>query len=369
MRSTAFGFIVVYSLVTAFATNAVAELEPLFRITQITEDCSIRRPDDDAFSPASEGKAHPYGTRIRTGMRSSLVIELSPGNTCRVLANAVLSLDEARKNKNRKIVRLTDGEVEVKLTESFHKDGNALNVETETAIVNPIGSHFRVASQRQQEMRISIVRVIKGVVRLYGENFAATELKKNNWISLLTPPDRSFLRLKNMQGKFDLRIKGEDRQEKQIPTEEGAVLKIWQSKVPETGQRVVSTVLTAPDGTMEESVTITMEPGEKSDFGLEEQQDGEKAPWEAKEEPGAPIAAEKPDADEGKGTGEEQQKGKGKEQQKGKGKGKGPQDAIPDIPMEDFDPDPDHDLNPDPDPDPDPGHDEEEITPTEVGLR
>ena len=289
MRVRGLGFVVLFALTGAVATNVLADFEPLFQVIRVTGECAVQRPGENNFVPAEESKAYPYGTKVQTGMRSSLVIVFSEGNVCRVLANAMLTMDEGIKNKKLKIIRLQDGEVEVELLEDFHKDGNALNVETATAICGAIGCKFRVASKVEEDLRIVIVRVIEGLIRLHGENFDATTLGQDDWISLLSPPDRSFLRLKTMKGDFDIKIKGEDLQDKVVPTVEGTVLKIWQRQVPGTGQRVVTSVLTGPDGQLIETVTVTYGEGDTPGCGGDD--DDQTPPWSD------------PDGDLGTGTG------------------------------------------------------------------
>jgi len=277
MRVRGLGFVVLFSMVTAIGTNAFAAFEPLFRVIRVTGECMLQRPGESEAIAAEESKAYPYGTNVRTGMRSSLVIVLSEGNICRVLANADVVMAEGVTDKKLKIIRLNEGEVEVELEEGFSADGTALNVETATAICGAIGCKFRVASKQEADLRIIILRVIQGTIRVHGENFDATTLDQDDWLSLLSPPDRSFLRLKTMKGKFPITIKDEDLQDKEVPTEEGTVLKLWQRKVPGTDQHVVVAELTGPDGQLIESVTVTYGEGETSGFGGNNH--GETPPW------------------------------------------------------------------------------------------
>ncbi len=344
MRVRGLGFVVLCALIGMIETSAFASFEPLFRVVKVTGECEIQRPDDGAFTPAEESKAYPYGTKIRTGKRSSLVIVFSEGNVCRVLANAELKMDEGMKNKKLKIIRLQDGEVEVELLEDFHTNGNALNVETATAICGAIGCKFRVASKVEEELRIVIVRVIEGMIRLHGENFAATTLDQNDWISLLSPPDRSFLRLKNMKGNFPIEINDEDMQKKVVETLEGTVLKIWQRYVPGTKQRVVTAVLTGPDGQLIETITVTYGEGEGPDFGGD---DDETPPWGDWGGPGPGFGPGPGGDDDDQGA-----SGDGDD-------GDDDDDNNPDVDPED----------PEGDPDPDPGDDDKVIDPTPTGGR
>lgn len=247
-------------LTAALATMASAQdiLDPAFRVIRVTGDCQVGIPGQDGLQPAEESKAYPYGSTIRTGARSSLVAVLSEGNVVRILANADLVMDESSSDSKVKNVRLTEGEVEVELNSAFHKGGNKLNVETATAICGAVGTHFRVASRLEQDLRIVIIRVIEGIVNAYGDNFEVLTLDANDWLSLLSPGDRSFLRLSNMKGEFDIRIKDQDMNDKDIPTKEGNVLKIWQRLVPETNERVITAQITSPDGTIIEEVVVTI---------------------------------------------------------------------------------------------------------------
>jgi len=290
--------IIVFSTVIALTTATFADFEPLFQVIDITGDCSLQRPTEDSFSPAEDLKAYPYGTKIITGEQSSLTISFSQGNLCRILADANVNIDEDKKDSKLKIIRLNSGEVEIELKEDFHKNGYGLNVETATATCSAIGCKFRVASKAEEDLQVIIIRVIEGMIRVFGENFDAATLDENDWISLLSPSDRSFLRLKTMKGEFDVTIKAEDMQDKAIPTEEGTVLKIWQRFVPETGQRVVTVVLTAPDGTLIETFTVTYGEGQNPPFeGGQEKGTGDKPADEPQPrddgEKGPPVVYEK----------------------------------------------------------------------------
>jgi hypothetical protein len=274
MKLRRFRLVILSLLVATIGTNAFAGFEPLFRVLKITGECSLKRPKELNFAPAEESKAYPYGTKLRTGMQSSLVVVFSEGNICRVLANADLTISEGPSNKKLKIIRLNEGEVEVELKETFHSDGNALNVETATAICGAIGCKFRVQSTTEDALRIILVRCIEGMIRIHGDNFSAAELDEGDWLSLLSPPDLSFLRLKTERGEFEITIKDEDGEDNNVPTEAGTVLKIWQREVPGTRQLVVVAELTGPDGKLISTFTFTYErrgtPVVDEDFDSEE---------------------------------------------------------------------------------------------------
>ncbi len=269
MNMKKFGLALTLSMTLAMGVIAQQNLDPVFLITGVNGDCQISLPGQTEFVAVEESKAYPYGSRILTASRSSLIINISAGNVVRVLANADVIMDENTSNPKVKNVRLNESEVEVELNRHFHEGGNALNVETATAICGAVGTHFRVASRLEQDLRIIIFRVISGIISVYGDNFEVIKMKADNWLSLLSPADRSFLRLKNEKGEFGINVKTEDGPDRTLSTKEGHVLQIWQRVIPETGERVITLVLTSPDGEMLENITITFAEGDKSPFGVD----------------------------------------------------------------------------------------------------
>lgn len=265
MKSIRLGLATLLTVALATMASAQDILDPAFRVIKVNGDCQVGIPGQEGFQAAEESKAYPYGSSVRTGARSSLVIVLSEGNVVRVLANANLIMDENASDSKIKNVRLADGEVEVELNNAFHQAGNKLNVETATAICGAVGTHFRVASRMEKDLRIVIIRVIQGIVNAYGDNFEVTELDANDWLSILSPGDRSFLRLQNMKGEFFIRIRDKDNNNKDIPTKLDNVLKIWQRLVAETNERVITFQFTAPDGSIIEEVIVTIGGGQAPD--------------------------------------------------------------------------------------------------------
>ena len=270
MKSKWVSLVIMFSVAVGCGTSAFAKFEQLFQVTEINGKCNLKRPKEKKFSPAVQNKAYPFGTKITTDSDSSLVISFSAGNTCRILPMSSATVDQSATDDKQKIVRLGNGEVELHLKENFHKGGYGLSVQTATAVFDAIGCEFRVASKLTEEnLRVIIARVLDGSIKVYGDNFSASQLDKDDWVSLLSPADRSFLRLKTVKGKFDVTIKDENHEDKQIPTEEGTVLKIWQREVPGTGQHVVTIVLTSPKGELVETYTVTYEKDDKSGYNPE----------------------------------------------------------------------------------------------------
>ncbi len=279
MKSIRLGLATLLTVALASVASAQNTLDPVFRVARVNGDCQISIQGQEGFQPAEEAKAYPYGSTIRTGARSSLVVIISEGNVVRVLANASLVMDENASDTRIKNVRLHDGEVEIELNKAFHQSGNKLNVETATAICGAVGTHFRVASRMEENLRIVLFRVIKGVIAVYGDSFEVPVLDANDWLSVVSPEDRSFLRLENMKGEFDIRIKDQDMNDKDLPTQLGNVLKIFQRRVAGTNQRIITAQIFAPDGSMIEELSVVIGVGAPALFG-----EGE-APWDPEDIP------------------------------------------------------------------------------------
>ncbi len=277
MNVKRFGLICLLVSIFAFDASAQSRLEPAFQAFKINGDCRIQLPGQNDFASIQESKAYPYGSRIRTAEGASVVLSMSEGNTVQVMANSDIVFGENTANKRIKNVYIDYGEVEVSLRPDFLEAGNVLNVETPLAVASAVGTRFRAASRMEEDLRIVILRVIEGVIRVFGEHFEVAELKADDWLSLLSPPDRSFLRLKNLKGAYEIIIKDENMADKSVPTQEGTVLNIWQRHVPDTNQMIISAVLTSPDGEMLDTITITYAPDDLPAFGSDT---GAAMPWE-----------------------------------------------------------------------------------------
>ena len=240
--------------------QAPLKLEPAFRIVQIEGECFIRRPGDAAFEPAVDGRAYPFGSRIRTGADATAVLSLAPQNTVRVLANTDLVITEVSTAREHKRLLLDAGEVEVTLTEGFHAGNNRLDVETVSSIVTPRGTRFRVAVQIQEDLLVVIIRCLDGSLQIIGRvfPFQISELGENDWVSMITPADHSFLRMKNLRGEFEVRVPEGDNDIRDIVTATGVTLKIWQEEITDSDDIAVSIAITDSEGRLIETIVATI---------------------------------------------------------------------------------------------------------------
>lgn len=263
MRKNLLGMVVL-ACVVCLIGNIIfaAPFEPLFKVKKITGKCKICLPDAAKFLAAEDGKAYPYGSKIKTGRKSSLVIEFSEGNECRVLANATLAVTEDTKDKKLKTVELDAGKIEVTLEEGFRKN-NGLNVETATAICGAIGCKYNVHAQRKRDLDIVVIVCTEGSINAHGLGFKIPLMKGGNAVSISRSRDKVFTRVKNIKGTFIITITGSDGKPKDVEVIAGSVIKIWQ-RVSDAGDAIVITILiTDPEGKLLESITYTQELDEK----------------------------------------------------------------------------------------------------------
>jgi hypothetical protein len=228
------GFALAMIMVCSVAQGKRAA-EPALRAQELVGNVMVQRPGGSDFEPIEEGMTYAYGSRFRTGVDSSVTLVLSFRNTVRVMAGSDILFSEGRQDRALKIVRVESGEVEAKLESSFRDGGNILQIEAGNTVTQLVGTHCRVGSRTEQDLRIVIVRVLSGIVRTLGENFDIKELKTDQWVSIMSPQDESFLNVKNLRGNFVVTIKDEDKSDLSLPTEEGSIVKIWQRVVSDTG--------------------------------------------------------------------------------------------------------------------------------------
>ena len=269
----------------AAAVSARAErLEPVLRAGDLTGTVTVRRAGDDSFKPVEEGRTYPYGSRFRTAAESGVLLAMSEASSVRIMANAEILFTESSRDASAKTVQVVSGEVEASLSRNFREGGNTLHVVAADVVTQAIGTRYRVASRMDKDLQIVIIRALSGIVRVMSENFEIAELKTDQWVSLLSPPDKSFMRLRNEQGEFDVQITNHDKSIRQLSTEEGSVLKIWQRIVPETGERIVHAVFTDPEGMEVANVSVTFAPGEYAGFLADVRDADDEFPWERLED-------------------------------------------------------------------------------------
>lgn len=141
-----------------------APFDKEFKVANVVKDCTIALPGGTE-KPAKDGTTYPYGSTVKTGRKSSLVVVLSEGNEIRVLADTTFVVDQNAKDAADKTIRLREGRITVKLDPKFH-EANKFTVETPSAICGAIGCEFDVESQGNIQVNKSTISVVEGKVKI-----------------------------------------------------------------------------------------------------------------------------------------------------------------------------------------------------------
>jgi hypothetical protein len=221
--------------------------DPLFRVQHIQGQCTITAPGKAAEAAATD-RAYPYGSHIKTGRSSSMILILSDGNEVQVLSNADLAMTEDVKDPKIKIIKLNEGKVEVNLEPEFNKE-NGLNVETPVAVCGAVACKFSVDSRTEEDLKVILFGCTEGKINLKGDHFAIEEMGPDNLYSLSSSLDREFLRLKVVKGGAIITVKDDAGAPQNIELKVGCLVKIWERRADVGNTRSVTIIITGPDGT------------------------------------------------------------------------------------------------------------------------
>lgn len=244
------------TLILCWALESQAgKFDPLFKIEAINGTCNVGAAGSETLEAAVEGKAYPYGTRVKTDRNSSCIIKFSTGNECMVMANADLILTEGTQDKKIKNIKLNQGKIDVTLEHDYNKN-NELNVETTAAICGAISCKFTVDARTEDDLNLTIIGCAEGKIKLTGRNFGIMELDADDWITVASSLERDFIRIKNVKGLFQVIIKNDQGQEETIDLKPAGTLKIWTRRTEE-GNIVVTIMVLKPDGNAEKTYTYS----------------------------------------------------------------------------------------------------------------
>lgn len=216
-------------------------------------------PDAKAFETAVEGKAYAYGTKIKTGRKSSVVVLFSTGNLCRVLASTVLTVTEDAKEIKAKTIKLTEGEINVELIPDFHKD-NSLNVETAAAICGAIGCKFTIKSYLEKELQVVEAECEEGKLQFSGADFDIPLFEKEDKLSISKNTNKSFTRIKNYKGTFSVNHKNDQGEQMATDLKAGYSMKIYRNLSASGTTMLIHILFINPDNKTEKSFTYGRAP-------------------------------------------------------------------------------------------------------------
>lgn len=245
---------------------AAIPFDPLFRTMKFTGDCSVSIPPSSEFEPAVEGKAYPYGTRVKTGPKSNVHLFLASGNECRAFDDALMTFIEDPKDAKIKGIRLDRGKLEINLEEGFQENKNGFSIQTPIAICTALaGGRFSFEATSAQDLGMVVIGNQDTKLKVNGPQYEIPLVEKDDWVAISTSLDRVFTRIKSVRGDFQLLVKDQDGNPKTIDLKPGMVVKILRRFSAPTSMLLVTVLITDLDGkTIRESISYT-EPAKEGD--------------------------------------------------------------------------------------------------------
>ena len=258
MKSVTIALVMTATMLALTGSSEATKFDPLFRVTSVQGECTVMPKGDKAFVPVESGKAYHYGSQIKTGRKSSLIVLLADGNECQVLANAELVMAQDVKNAKMKIIKLKAGRVDIDLDPEFENSGYGLQVETAAAICGAIGTKGTVDVRSDKEMSVTTCGVKEGKFYAKGPQFMIPELDVDDLISIATSVDREFTRIKNLKGSYNINCKNSAGEPQTMEVKLNAVVKIWQRRTDIGNNLTVTIIFTSANGKVEQAFTYTL---------------------------------------------------------------------------------------------------------------
>ncbi len=220
--------VLIFATVLAGTTTTASGRD--FKITSVVGDCAVKAPSASEFSPAEAGASYPWGSRLRTGSESQLVVELAEGGECRIMPNAVMTIGRDARDKPLLRIIIEEGIAQLALNEAFH-ESRRLEVETATLIATPTGTRFSVGTGTKPDVKMVVVTVNEAAVKVGGKHhpvhvFDIPLLKAGDQASVAASQNRTWYRIKNHKGEFVVHVPGETESMKPVTLPEGHMLRI-----------------------------------------------------------------------------------------------------------------------------------------------
>ena len=249
--------------------SAADNFNNLFRVMAPHGDCQIRRPGQEAFEPVLKGKAYPFGSLLKCGKESDMVITFSEQDAVRVMANSVISAELDREADNRRIVSLKQGDILVRL--------DVLNTNKSVIVDTPVGRCVSMVGNAKMhlvttpaEHQLEIRAEASCQVKVVGPQYVIPDLVNGNAISISMPTDSSMTTIRDIIGDYRIFVnKGLEENPDTSAAEasnvllpvtmsSGSTVKIWREKAPVGGRLIVSVLATGPDGKGRESYAFAV---------------------------------------------------------------------------------------------------------------
>jgi hypothetical protein len=114
-----------------------------FRALKATGQCLVKAVGQEDYVDVKSGDTYAFGSTLKTGRNSNMLLEFSQGNTFRLLPRTTLVLNQNTRNPKLKVLKLQSGSISLQL-DDFPK-GHKLEVETPSAICGAVGTRFVVS--------------------------------------------------------------------------------------------------------------------------------------------------------------------------------------------------------------------------------
>jgi hypothetical protein len=253
-------FLVIAATITFSTATLQAALEPLVRVTDLKGTCTVVKPDGTSLT-AEEGVAYPYGSVLRTGADSSMNLMIASETFARLLPSSDLSL-KGSMDSLIKALQLNSGSIEVTLGDGVGP-GETLVTSTLPAVsVTGAKCTFRVAATQEGNMTVAVITAVNGNMSVSGPQYDVTMLPKGAQLSIVTPPDMQFIRIKDLEGDYEVTVTDSEGAPKNIKMKEGTVLKIWREAIPDSDMIAVTVLVTDANGVLKEKITSTQQQSE-----------------------------------------------------------------------------------------------------------
>jgi hypothetical protein len=247
------GVLLVASLALVCVWNASAAFEPLFQTVEVQGKCTIQAPDEKGVLDAEENKAYPYGSQVRTGSDSAMTLLFDAANRCALGADASLYMGEDESDAARKLIVLDAGKISLNMAAGF-EEANSLAVQSACADIGVLqGGKGSVNAMTEGDLNLVVAMAENATFAVTGPEFVLAALN-NAAVSVACSLDQTFIRVKNVQGAFDVEVTDADGNPRVVSMEEGSAIKIWRKASEAADEMIVTLLITAPDGTLVEAI-------------------------------------------------------------------------------------------------------------------
>lgn len=247
-------------LCSVFTTASMGAFTPLFEVSSVSGSVVAQAGEAGDAKTLVGGEGFAYGTEIRTGPDSSVVILLSASDRVIVGPNTVVLFGESADNAAAKLLRLHKGRLETLLSTDFQNE-NSLQISSYCVVANMLaggGATFEASSEA--DLQVIAVMLKGGQLELIGNDFRLPMLKEQDGLTVACAVDGSFVRLRNINGKYTVELKDSTGTTRLAEMVKDTVIKILRKPSETDANIVLVTVLeVGPDGNVVQADTYSDE--------------------------------------------------------------------------------------------------------------